>query len=621
MTGERAPGGSGVEERGRVVAWVTLAIAGVACVAGPAGDPALAWGVNAARFLPAGTTLGLLALAVGVPLALLLFAPRAPRLPAALQSVLAGTLFAALAWTFRVSHVLLGDGVPITSSLPDSNALHPREPLASALLRRAWDVLGPVFAAPGRAREAVVQDVAAVVSVAAGAVFAIAVTGIARDLCRAFPSEPRDSAAEDSASTALLALLLATPGAALVFFGYVEHYAWPAACTAVFFWALLRFALGRGGLLAPCLALLVAVAFHFSSLVLAPAFATAALFGLASRERRTAALRDLAIGAVATVAIVLALRRFAGYDAFHQIGELAKSNRTDAAYAWSGVHVRDFLDEHLLLGPLGLALALPLVAPFAADRRAPAAVRATLVVAVLAFFAATWLTPDMPLGYARDWDVFAAAGCGLAIAAAAMLVPLVRNARARRLLLAAACAVTLAHTLPWIAVNHTNGPAVARFATLPLGLGRTESTLAWWHLQRREYGTARVWIERSLRANPDNIRAVDLYGRVALLEGRPEIAVGAYRTGILMRPERPEYRLQLAFSLHAAGRPAEALSALDTLEETHPDEPALWLERAMSEHALGDDVRARADLARALELNPALAPTARSVLPALMEGL
>ncbi|MBK7368846.1 MAG: hypothetical protein IPJ04_13340 [Candidatus Eisenbacteria bacterium] len=602
------------------MALVTLALVGVIGLAAPAADPALAWGVNAARFLPAGVTLGLLALALAVPLALLVLAPRVPKLPAFAESIVAAAAFAAFAWTFRVSHVLLGDGIPITSSLPDSNALHPREPLSSALLRRAWDVLGPAFAAPGRAREAVVQDVAAVVSVAAGAVFAIAVTGIARELVRAFPSESREGSADDRATTALLTLLIATPGAALVFFGYVEHYAWPAACTALFFWALLRFALGRGGLLAPMFTFLLAVAFHFSSLVLAPALAVAAFFGLASRDRRPAALRDVAIGSVATVAIVAALRRLAGYDALHQIGEIAKSNRTDATYAWSAVHVRDFLDEHLLLGPLGLALALPLLAPFAGDRRAPGAVRATLGVAAVAFLAATWLTPDMPLGYARDWDVFAAAGCGLAIVAAAMLFVLVRAERPRRLLLAAACAVTLAHTLPWIAVNHTNGPAVARFATLPLGLGRTESTLAWWHLQRREYGTARVWIERSLRANPDNIRAVDLYGRVALLEGRPEIAVGAYRIGILMRPERAEYRLQLAFSLHAAGRHAEALAALDTLERTHPDEPALWLERAMSEHALGDDLRARADLVRALQLNPALTATARSVLPTLVEA-
>lgn len=620
MTGERIPGFAGAEGRVWGAVLATLALVGVASLAAPAADPSLAWGVNAARFLPAGVRVGLFALALGVPLALLALAPRVPRLPAAAVSVVAAVVFAALAWTFRVSHVLLGDGIPITSSLPDSNALHPREPLSSALLRRAWDGLGPAFAAPGRARDAVVQDVAAVVSVAAGAVFAVAVTGIARELARAFPADPQDGDADDRAPAALTALVLATPGAALVFFGYVEHYAWPAACTAAFFWALLRFALGRGGLLAPAFALLLAVAFHFSSLVLAPAFGMAALFGLASRERRAAAMRDLAIGAAVAAAIVFALRRVAGYDALHQIGELAKSNRADPAYSRSAVHVRDFLNEHLLLGPLGLFLLLPLLVPFGLDRRVPATVRATLGVAALTYACATWLTPDMPLGYARDWDVFAAAGCGLTIISVAMALAVVRAPRRRLLLLAASCALTLAHTLPWVAVNHANATAVARFATLPLGLGRTESTLAWWHLQRREYGEARVWIERSLRANPDNIRAVDLYGRVALLEGRPEIAVGAYRTGIVMRPERAEYRLQLAFSLHAAGRDAEALTALDTLERTHPDEPALWLERAMSEHALGDDVRARADLARALRLNPALAPTARSVLPTLLEA-
>ena len=233
MTERHLTGRTGAERTAWTVALVTLALVGVIGLAAPAADPALAWGVNAARFLPAGVTLGLLALALAVPLALLVLAPRVPKLPAFAESIVAAAAFAAFAWTFRVSHVLLGDGIPITSSLPDSNALHPREPLSSALLRRAWDVLGPAFAVPGRAREAVVQDVAAVVSVAAGAVFAIAVTGIARELARAFPSESREGSADDRATTALLTLLIATPGAELVFFGYVEHYAGPAACTMI----------------------------------------------------------------------------------------------------------------------------------------------------------------------------------------------------------------------------------------------------------------------------------------------------------------------------------------------------------------------------------------------------
>lgn len=616
---ERAAPDEGVERLAWRVALAFLALVGAACVAGPWADPALAWGVNAARFLPPGMTLALFALALAAPLALFVAGSRLPKVVTAPAIAITVAGFAGLAWAFRVSHVLLGDGIPITSSLPDSTALHPREPLSSWLLRRAWDVLGPAFAAPGRAREAVVQDVAAVVSVAAGALFALAVCGLVRELLRVFPAERAEGAA-GRGTGALATVLVLAPGAVLVFFGYVEHYAGPAACTALFFWMLVRHTAGRAPLLAPAVAFVLAVALHFSSLVLAPALVVAAGFALASRERRAGAARDLALVVAALAAAAVLLERAAGYDVLHQIGELAKSNRAGGGYTWSFVHARDFVNEHLLIGPLGLFLALPLLGWFIADRRTPVALRASLGVAALSFAAATWLTPDMPLGYARDWDVFAAVGCGLAILATAFTLALLRDGRRRRAALACACAVTLAHTLPWIAVNHSNGPALARFATLPLGLGRTESTLAWWHLQRREYGEARLWIERSLHANPDNVRAVDLYGRAALLEGRPEIAVQAYRAGTVMRPERPEYRLQLAFALHAAGRHGEALAALDTLERTHPDEPALWLERAMCTHALGDDAAARAQLERALTLNPALAPTARSVLPALMEA-
>ncbi len=614
MSEPRVPG---TERVAVAVAAAVLACAAAALLAGPVLDPAAAWGVNAARFLPPRTRLVLAAIALLVP-GLVLAAHRTrARVSVAAATGLFVAGFAALAWRFRVAHVLLGDGIPITSTLPDTSALHPREPLSSWVLHEAWRMLGPVFAAPGRARADVVQDVVATVSVAAGIVYALAVAGLARELPRHFPGEHPERSGAD---VALATLVLAAPGATLVFFGYVEHYAWPAACAALFLWTVLRAQGGRGPWYFPLGVLLVACAFHFSSVVLAPFAAVLVAASLAAPRSRGPALRDTALVLAAASAAIAGWRIAADYDALHHFLELARSNRSDAAYLVSAAHVRDFTNEHALLGPLGLILVLPLAPLLPGDGRSSRALRAALVVGASALAAATWLTPDMPLGYARDWDVFAAAGVALAGLALATLFALVRGERARRVLLAGACAVTLLQALPWIALNHSSAASVARFATLPLGLGRTESTLAWWHMQRKEYGTARVWIERSLRANPGNIRAVDLYGRIALLEGNPLLAVKAYRTGIVLRPERPEYRLQLAFALHTAGRVPEALAALDTLERTHPDEPALWVQRAMGQHALGDDAAARASLARALVLNPAMAGTARAVRPSLMVG-
>ncbi|MBI5169286.1 MAG: tetratricopeptide repeat protein [Candidatus Eisenbacteria bacterium] len=594
-----------------------LACAAIAVVAAPAAPAGAAWGLDAARFLPAPTRAMLVLLALGTPMLLLAPVGRRLRLPAPAATAVFVACFTVLAWCFRVGHVFLGDGIPITSTLPDTAALHPREPLSSWLLHRAWSALGPYFADPGRARELVVQDVVAVVSVAAGALYAAAAAGIARELARSFPGE---TPGDDRATVALATVTLAAPGAALVFFGYVEHYAWPAACSALFVWTALRALAGKGPLFAPLACLALAFALHFSSLVLLPMAVVTTVASFTVRERRGAALRDVALVLAAVATAAVALRLGADYDLAHHVRELAKSNRADLAYLSSRAHVRDFTNEHALLGPLGLFLALPLLVPFALEGRVRASLRAFVGTGVVTLGAATWFTPDMPLGYARDWDVFAAVGVTLAALALAMLFALVRADRARHGLLAAACAVTLLHTLPWVAVNHSIGASAARFATLPLGLGRTESTLAWWHMQRGDHASARMWIERSLRANPGNIRAVDLYGRIALLEGQPAIAVRAYRAGIALRPERPEYRLQLAFALHAAGREPEALAVLDTLERTHPDEPALWLQRAMGRHALGDEAGARTSLERALALNPALAATARSVLPSLMEG-
>ncbi|MFN8588613.1 MAG: tetratricopeptide repeat protein [Candidatus Eisenbacteria bacterium] len=603
-------------DRPGVVVVLATTLAGLAVLAGVGAwcTPADAWGINASRFLPFAAVAWLAASALACG-ALLARVERPWRGPAAFAAgLLALAAWTAALWHFRVAHVLLGDGVPIVSALPEQHGAHPREPLASALLQWAWRWLGPAMSAPGRTRETAIALVAGLVSVAAGVVAALAAFALAREARRTFAAS-----GEAGAETALFALALLAQGATLVFFGYVEHYAWPAACALLLLSACLRTLRGAAPLAWPLAVFALGFAFHFSALVFVPALLVVIGARLARPDGRGGALRDL-VGAAALAGVAVAWLQARGVPLLANVRDLLASHAASAAYLLSRDHLRDFANEHARIGPLGLPVFVALAVPFARDARTPGMLRAFVLVLGGTIVAATFRTPDMPLGYARDWDVFAAAGLALAAAALLAVIGVVREPRARRALLAAALVVSLLHTLPWIALNHDEAASVRRFATLPLGLGRTESTLAWWHVQRREYAQARTWLERSLRANPDNIRAVDLSGRIALLEGRPDLAIPAYRTGVLMRPDRSEYRLQLAFALQASGHPGEALAALDTLARTHPDEPALWLQRAMGLDALGRRDSARACLERALSLSPGLAGAARQVLPALMEG-
>src|SRR5438093_3247351 len=123
-------------------------------------------------------------------------------------------------------------------------------------------------------------------------------------------------------------------------------------------------------------------------------------------------------------------------------------------------------------------------------------------VAGLGYAAACAVAGDSNLGYARNWDLLAPAGVAFTAAGLGLLRPAFRPAGLwpRALLLGAALSVF--HTAPWIALNANETRAVERFATLPLGRGRTENTIAFWYAERGDFAAAKRWVKRSLDANP-----------------------------------------------------------------------------------------------------------------------
>jgi Tfp pilus assembly protein PilF len=180
-------------------------------------------------------------------------------------------------------------------------------------------------------------------------------------------------------------------------------------------------------------------------------------------------------------------------------------------------------------------------------------------------------------------------------------------------------AASLFSTVPWIALNTSETRSVERFKTLPLGQGRVESTIAYWYFQHGDLALAKSWIRKSILASPENSRAVDLFGRIALAERDPVLAARAYRIAVGMRPDKPDYRMQLVFALLASGEVEEGLAHSDTLLAMRPEDPLAWAERALLLRAAGQPDAARVAAARADGLRPgatAFADSlARGVLP------
>jgi hypothetical protein len=527
-------------------------------------------------------------------------------------------------WVCRARHVLLGDGIPMTQLLPDAHDIHPREPLASLLQQLCYRVLEPVFAAPGVPRAQVVMDCVAAGSVLAGALFVLVAPRVSREIVRAFPAgEPacdpaiaRPRTNERRLAWAITLALLAQ-GYVQMFFGYVENYAYPCVVAALFVVTSLRFLRGAGSLLLPLATAALAVALDFTAVVLGPPLLVVIGYGLADPARRRGSVRDLLLAIGFTAAAVAWLTWGPPhYPVMAHLATMLASGRAGAGYLLSAAHVRDFLNEHLLVGPFGLLLFAPTALLLGWQRARPSRAVVFLLVAGLTVVIACWGTPDLPLGYARDWDLFTPLAVVLAAASVGLVMSLLRDPAARWRTATLIAVVSLYHTLPWIALNASAARSLERFKTLPLGGGRTENTVAFWYAQHRDFAEAKRWLDRSLAIDPRNNRALDLVGRIAFEEHRPRRALQAYLIAVTLRPDKPEYREQLAAALAASGGPEAGLCQLDTLAAGKPEDGVVLFERALLLRAGGRASEARAARARALRLRPDLAALADS-LPVL----
>jgi tetratricopeptide (TPR) repeat protein len=149
--------------------------------------------------------------------------------------------------------------------------------------------------------------------------------------------------------------------------------------------------------------------------------------------------------------------------------------------------------------------------------------------------------------------------------------------------------------------------SVERFKTLPLGGGRTENTVAYWYAQHGHFLEAKKWLKRSLAVNPQDSRAMDLYGRIAFEEHNPRIALQCYLVAITIRPDKAEFWQQLGFAVAASGGPSVGLGQIDTLMVGHQDNAVLWLERAMLLRACGRAAESAEAKSRAIQLSPGIA--------------
>jgi Tfp pilus assembly protein PilF len=249
------------------------------------------------------------------------------------------------------------------------------------------------------------------------------------------------------------------------------------------------------------------------------------------------------------------------------VGGVARTE-IDGRPWWS--HRVDQLNGQALSGPLSAGFFVVLATAALLQWRRLGTRHHALLLCGGAMLAISLIAGDSNLGYARNWDLLAPwamvmAACGLALLPA--LVP--DGATLRRVLVVLTLASAV-HTMGWVAVNASQAASIARFTTLPLGMGRVESTLGYNHLLRGDPANAERWLSRSLTANPANLRAHLHFGILFMEQKRYDLAVEAWRSVVALRPASAEYGLDLAEALLLSGDLPAAAAELKRVLKLDP---------------------------------------------------
>ena len=351
----------------------------------------------------------------------------------------------------RTKTHLLGDGFQILDSL-QAGSLVPNwsQPLAIWIYLNSYHLLDRLFGLDG-------ASVYALISYLAGVIFVIFAIRLAALLGR-------------STSTRLFVfLILMLMGSTGLFFGYAEHYPLLCAGILVYIFYCLKYLYKETNFLAPLMTYIILVPLHFSSLFLLPSLLF--LFLFREEERRLPRLLKekttwiLLPGLVIlSVGLILYLSKYNWFVLGYLMPVLHGVYTGPHYTLFSPDHIIDFVNQQLLISPIGFALCLIFLIFRPKNLNVKKQAFQFLLIVALAQLLFNFII-NPGLGAPRDWDLFASAGLGYTVLALFLFTQISPDSKLSHLKLNLVM-VTFLFILPWILINASPDKSIARFRNI-----------------------------------------------------------------------------------------------------------------------------------------------------------
>jgi len=354
-------------------------------------------------------------------------------------------------YLFRTKAHLLGDGFQILESINAGTlSVNWSQPLAIWIYLSSFDLLNQFLHLDGAA-------VYAMVSYLSGMIYVIFALRVAILL------------GKSSSIRLFLFLILILMGSTQLFFGYAEHY--PLLCCGILIYLFysLKYLFGEAKILVPLIIFLILIPMHFSSLCLLPSMLFLFFFkeerkylGDILKTKKTPLVFFFLM--LISAGLVLYLHKYNWY-VFSYFVPLLHGGYTGPNYTLlSPAHILDFLNQQLLVSPVGLALFLIFLILMPKPESTKDRVFQFLLIVSAAQLLFIFLV-NPGLGAPRDWDLFASVGLGYTVLALYLFSRTPPDPK-RSYLKLNLVIVAFLFTLPWILVNANPDRSVARFRNL-----------------------------------------------------------------------------------------------------------------------------------------------------------